>query len=208
MANKNYNLDFDKSMNAAHISANLDNFEAGRTGFFTLTFKDYDGNDLHISDTSEDTDYTNIAITDENEILKLSVAAVDVPYFTVNSLEYRIGNDVIHFAGMPTFSGGSFTVHDYVGLDTKGVLYKWLCKAYDPMTRKTGRMSDYKKIGILTEYTADYTAVRRWYMYGIWVNELSDNGFDRSNDSANDIKVGFIYDYAYQEKDITEVVNA
>ena len=150
-------MPFDESLNTRHISSNLNNYEAARTGFFTLVVDDLT-NLLKVNYTGEkeaanaDTDY----ITNAESSLRLNVVKFPVPHFSVSTMEYRRGNDVVKFAGVPSWEDGTIVVDDVVGLDTKSILVSWLYLAYNPHTLKGGRMKDYKKHATLCEYTQHY----------------------------------------------------
>ena len=133
------------SLSAQHISTNLANYEAARTGFFSLIVDDIDNivNAAFSGDTKDATDNDKIARA--QEILKLNVVKAPVPHFELAKLTYRRGNDEVHFAGVPTINSGSIVVDDIVGLDTKSILMAWQALAYNVYTRKGGRMKDYKK---------------------------------------------------------------
>ena len=111
---------------SASISENLSSYEAARSGFFILVVDglddllkpDYRGE----AENAEDSD----KIKKAQETLKLSVTKCSVPHFEIATNEYRRGNDVVKFAGVPTWNGGTITVADYVGLDTKSLLMSWL----------------------------------------------------------------------------------
>jgi hypothetical protein len=115
-------MDYDKSLAAQHIAANLANYEAARTGFFTLIVDDIDNiiKASYKGKWSEATDNDKIARA--QEYLKLNVVKCDIPHFEVAVHEYRRGNDVVKYAGVPTFGTGSLVVDDVVGLDTKSIL--------------------------------------------------------------------------------------
>ena len=170
------------SLSAMHISTNLANYEAARSGFFSLLVHDIE-NIVRASytgvDTSAATDDDKIAVV--QEVLKLNVVKAPVPHFSLNALEYRRGNDVVKFAGVPTFKEGSIVVDDVVGLDTKSILMAWQALAYNVHTRKGGRMKDYKKNCTLIEYTQDFEEIRRWTLYGCWVSDLNEGDFDKES---------------------------
>jgi hypothetical protein len=170
------------SLSAMHISTNLANYEAARSGFFSLLVHDIE-NIVRASytgvDASAATDDDKIAVV--QEVLKLNVVKAPVPHFSLNALEYRRGNDVVKFAGVPTFKEGSIVVDDVVGLDTKSILMAWQSLAYNVHTRKGGRMKDYKKNCTLIEYTQDFEEIRRWTLYGCWVSDLNENDFDKES---------------------------
>ena len=181
---------------SASISENLSSYEAARSGFFILVVDglddllkpDYKGE----AENAEDSD----KIKKAQETLKLSVTQCPVPHFEIATNEYRRGNDVVKFAGVPTWNGGTITVADYVGLDTKSLLMAWLYKAYNPHTRKGGRMKDYKKTATLCEYTQDYELIRTWTIEGMFITKITEDDFDKENDGPRKLNVEFVFDRA------------
>lgn len=184
------------SLDALHISTNLANYEAARTGFFSLIVDNLDG----IIKSTYTGDHAAAPASDKiskaQEVLKLNVLTADVPHFELNTLEYRRGNEVVKFAGVPTFSAGSVKVDDVVGLDTKAILMAWQGLAYNVHTGKGGRMADYKRKCVLVEYTQDYEQVRSWDLYGCWIKTLSEDAFDKENDGKRAITATIEYDKA------------
>lgn len=197
MANQTFN--FDPSLSTTHISTNLKNYEAARTGFFVLIVNGID----NIVKASYSGDPQAASATDRiaraQEYLKLNVVKADIPHFTLKDHEYRRGNDVVKFAGVPTFNAGKITVDDVVGLDTKSILMAWQGLAYNVHTRKGGRMVDYKKEATLIEYTQDYEQIRSWNIHGCWVSEISESSFDRTNDGPRQLEATIQYDRAEME---------
>lgn len=188
--------------NTVHIAGGLEAFEAARSGFFALIIDQTALTNLpKPTYTSKDLDQTPSTddlykAEDYQEVLKLAVTKCDVPSYEVTTFEYRRGNDVVRFAGVPTFKGGSLTVDDYIGIDTKSMLYAWLRLAYDPFTRKGGRMSDYKKNCRLVEYTQDYQEVRQWQLEGCFITAINEDSFNRESDGKRQMTVDFSYDRA------------
>ena len=191
-------------MNITHISSNLQNYEAARTGFFTLTVSAQDlGNLLSPNYTGDPSAATEADhLTGVQEALKLNVTKAPVPHFEISQvMEYRRGNDVVKMAGVPQWSEGTLTVEDVVGIDTKSILLSWLYLAYNPHTRKGGRMKDYKKHATLTEYTQDYEPIRHWDIEGMFITKLQEDDFDRENDGKRQIQATFVYDRAIPVKE-------
>ena len=157
---------FDESLNTRHISNHLADYEAARNAFFTLVVDDL--TNLLKPDYSGDPENATESdrLVGAQDSLRLNVTKFPVPQFGVGTEEYRRGNDVVKFATVPTWDAGSFQVDDVVGLDTKSILMAWLYLAYNPHTRKGGRMKDYKKTCTLCEYTQDYELIRTWTLYG------------------------------------------
>ncbi len=192
-------MPFDQSLNTGHISTNLSNYESARTGFFVLEIHglnnllspNYTGDPANASEA----DYIKGAA----DTLRLNVIKCPVPHFSVETLTYRRGNDVVHFAGVPTWDGGQIVVDDIVGLDTKSILTAWLYKTYNPHTRKGGRMTEYKHTATLYEYTQDYEQIRSWTIEGMFITKLSEGDFDKENDGKRQITADFVFDRAIME---------
>ncbi len=204
-------------LSASHISTNLDDYEAARSGFFTLmvgSLAIFNADKYGAkADAKESTDSINKLpkatgegyIQDNaQDLLMLNVLKTSVPHFSLEVLEYVRGNETIRFAGKPSFEAGSLVVDDVVGLDTKNILLAWQAQAYNVHTGKGGRMKDYKKTCTLVEYTQDYEPIRQWELSGCWISELSEDDFDRESDGKRQITATLQYDKAIpQEKQTT-----
>ena len=189
------------SLSAQHISTNLANYEAARTGFFSLIVDDIDNivNAAFSGDPKDATDKDRIARA--QEVLKLNVVSAPVPHFSIKKLSYTRGNDQVHFAGVPEFNSGDIKVDDVVGLDTKSILMAWQALAYNVYTRKGGRMKDYKKNATLVEYTQDFEQVRSWTLYGCFITDIKEGDFDKENDDKRQITASISYDRAEMNLD-------
>ena len=192
----------DQSLNTLHISENLTAYEAARNSFFVFYVDPTQLTNLYSPDFDPDSgdakveDGTRFDGQLASDALRLNVVKSSVPNFTIETHEYRRGNDVVKFAGVPTFKDGSITVDDVVGLRTKDMLYAWQYLAYNPITRKGGRMKDYKKTCTLIEYTQDYEQIRYWTLYGCFVTGIDEGDFDRENDGKRQMTVAISYDRA------------
>lgn len=184
------------SLDARHISANLANYEAARSGFFTLIVDDID----NIVKATYAGEPGNAADTDKipkaQEALKLNVLSSSVPHFSLEVLRYRRGNDEVKFAGVPTFDSGNIKIDDVVGIRTKDIVMAWQALAYNVYTRKGGRMKDYKKTCTLVEYTQDYEQVRSWTLYGCWLSSVTEDEFNKESDGKRAITGTLEYDRA------------
>lgn len=185
------------SLSAQHISTNLANYEAARSGFFSLIVDDLD----NIVRASYSGDPRAAAASDKipraQEILKLNVIGFKPPHFKLAQHKFRRGNDVVQFAGVPDFDDSlSLKVDDIVGVDTKSILMAWQALAYNVYTRKGGRMKDYKKNCTLIEYTQDFEQVRSWTLYGCWISGIDDSDFDKENDGPRKLTATLVYDRA------------
>jgi hypothetical protein len=197
-------LDGNESLSTRHISQNLSSYEAARTGFFVLEIPNLG----ELVNPSFSSDPENAQDTDKlespEEYLRLNVIKAPVPHFSITTNEYRRGNDVVKFAGIPTWDDGDIVVDDVVGLKTKDILLAWLYLAYNPHTRKGGRMWQYKKTAILHEYTQDYEEVRSWEIQGMFITKISEGEFDRENDGKRQLTATFSYDRAIILDNATE----
>ncbi len=185
------------SLSAQHISTNLANYEAARTGFFSLIVNDIDNiiSAAYTGDPNSAADSDRIA-KNAQEILKLNVIKAPVPHFSLEVQRYKRGNDTVTFAGVPTYESGNLVVDDVVGLNTKDILMAWQGLAYNVHTRKGGRMKDYKKNATLIEYTQDFEQVRSWTIYGCWISGITEGEFDKENDGKRQITAKLEYDRA------------
>jgi hypothetical protein len=188
------------SLSAQHISTNLANYEAARSGFFSLIVNDIDNlvSAAYTGDPAAATANDKIG-AQAQETLKLNVVGAPVPHFKVNTLSYKRGNDTVNFAGTPEFNSGTITVDDVVGLDTKSILMAWQALTYNVHTRKGGRMKDYKKNATLIEYTQDFEQVRSWTIYGCFITDLQEDDFNKEQDGKRQIKASIIYDRAVMD---------
>lgn len=197
----------DQSLNTLHISENLAAYEAARNSFFVFYVDPTQLTNLYSPDFDPDSGEAKVedgTLFDgqmASDAIRLNVVKSSVPNFTIEPLEYRRGNDVVKFAGVPSFSAGSITVDDVVGLRTKDMLYAWQYLAYNPITRKGGRMKDYKKTCTLIEYTQDYEQIRYWTLYGCFITSIDEDGFDRENDGKRQLTVSISYDRAIMSID-------
>lgn len=196
-----FNSATDKSLNTTHISTNLANYEAARNAFFTLVVDDLTNliKPDYTGEPGQATAQDRLDGIKSEEVLRLNVIKCPIPHFSVATEQYRRGNDVVHFATVPTWEGGSITVDDIVGLDTKSILTSWLYLAYNPNTRMGGRMVDYKKTATLCEYTQDYQLIRTWTLEGMFITGLTEGDLDRENDGKRQITANFVFDRAIME---------
>ena len=201
------NYQSDLSLNTVHISNHLRNYEAARTGFFSFIVAPDQLTNLYRPDFDPDSgeatenDGTLYNGSLASDYLRLNVVKANVPTHTLDTADYRRGNDIVHYASVPTWSDGSITVDDVVGLETKNLLYAWFYLAYNPHTRKGGRMVDYKKTCTLIEYTQDHKAIRRWTLEGCFITGIDEDAFDKENDGKRQLTVSIKYDRAIMSFD-------
>ena len=195
---------YTEELNISHISSDkYEHYESARSNFFIFTLYEEDWKDKllypHVNPDTVGEDISKVSF-DAGTIVKnlrLNVSKASVPNFTVGVKEYRRGNDVIKFAGVPEFKEGSLTIEDTVGTHVKDMLYAWQYLAYNPLNRKGGRMAKYKKRAVLSEYTQDYKEIRQWELEGCWVTGIEEGEFDREGgDDKRQLTVSLAYDRA------------
>jgi hypothetical protein len=57
-------------------------------------------------------------------------------------------------------------------------------------------MSAYKKDCTLIEYTQDFEQVRSWKLHGCWVQNITEDPFNKEQDGARKIRASIVYDRA------------
>lgn len=208
MANFN-SLTYD-GMTARSIASRMEDYESARSGFFVLDIDDlgnllkqnYNGSLEEALTADPEKQSLFMDGVKAKEVLRLNTTKCPVPTYSVETLSYKRGNDVVKFAGTPQFKDGSFTIDDIVGVDTKSILYAWFRLVYDPHTFKGGRMKNYKKTATLAEYTQDYELIRTWTIYGLFITGIDEDNFDKENDGKRAITVNFAYDLAIMDSEV------
>ena len=182
-----------------HLANNNDLYEPSRSNNFEFLVTDVD-NLLRAGvdrDLADEADY----ITNGQEVIRVSVNKSSVPHFELGTIEIKRGNNVIKFAGNPTFGSGSIELHDYIGARTKDALMAWQALAYDVRTEKVFSASNYKKECKLIEYTPDYnTKIRTWVLKGCWVKSISEGEFNNESADKRLISATIEYDKAWIEE--------
>lgn len=194
-------------LDAVHISSNLAMHEAARSGFFTFIVDKLDGIVAPTYGGRPETAIDNNRYARAGEVLRLNVISAPAVGYSVGKHQYKRGNEVVNFAGVPEFKSGSIKVDDIVGVNTKGILYAWLGLAYNVHTRAGGRMVNYKKDCTLIEYTQDYVPIRIWRLYGCFVTEIQESEFDKTNDNPRQLTATILYDRAVMIEENTPALD-
>lgn len=182
----------DNNYGAYHLGDNPTLYEPQRTNNFTFVVSDIDG--ILRSSPSAYSE-ANSTIQNAQQVLYFSVSSVQLPHFSQNPIEIKRGNSSIKVAGVPSFSGGQLTVHDYIGADPKSILMAWQALSYNVETEAVGRMADYKKDCTLVEYTPDYAEVVRYYdLKGCWISDLNEDQRNHDNNNAAMMTVTIQFD--------------
>lgn len=159
---------------SVYAGRNKDDFEPQRTNNFEVQFTNLDG----------------------SETITLATADFGAPDISVSTLDVSYGNSKVHFAGTPSYSGGSFTCNDFIGLNVEKILNAWFKKVYNPETETIGKASEYKKTAYLSEFSPDYTLVRQWELIGCFPTQLNLGSYSQSNNSVRSVSLNISYDYA------------
>lgn len=138
---------------------------------------------------------------DAQKVLRLSVSKAPIPHYTQGTIEVRRGNNMLKYAGVPTFASGQISVIDYIGADSKSVLMAWQNLSYNVVTEKVGLVEDYKKDCYLMEYSPDQQLVRKWKLYGCWVSGISEGDYDSETNDKKQITATIEYDKAVIDYD-------
>ena len=182
---------------AYHLAANPATFEIQRDNNFEFVVTNLDG----ILKPGADGTEANARIANAQEVLRFATVGAPFPNFTINTIPIRRGNSVMQAAGLPTFNGGSFKINDYIGCNSKDILLAWQYLAYNPVTERIGRMSEYKKDCYLLEYTPDYKeVVRTWVIKGAFVTGVTQNDYDQEGGNKVTATATIIYDAAYVDQ--------
>lgn len=144
---------------------------------------------------AQDSDY----ITNGQEVIRLTISKAGIPHFSLNDIEVRKGNSVVHYAGVPTFDETSIEVDDMIGAQSKAVLEAWQNRAYNVVTDKGGRAVDYKRNATMIEYTSDHVRVRSWKLLGCYIREVSEDDYDKETDDLRRVTATIRYDRAIPE---------
>lgn len=181
-----------------NLADNPNLYEIARSNNFEFIISDFDN--LQPA-SSNDSNMTKLQ--KGQEIIRMSVTRASVPHFTQEVIPVRRGNNVIKYAGVPSFSEGSLVVNDYIGAQTKDYLMAWQNLSYNVITEKVGLVQDYKKNCTLIEYSPDYQVVRSWTLYGCWISGLSEDEFDSDNgNSTRRVTATIQYDHAKLDADV------
>lgn len=178
-----------------HIADNNQLYEPARSNNFEFVVFDVDRllRAGVTEELAEDRDY----ITNAQEVIRISVNETSVPHFSLGVIEIKRGNNIVKFAGTPTFEAGSLKLNDYIGARTKDVLLAWQARAYDVNTEKVHMASNYKKDCQLIEYTPDYDQiVRIWDLKGCWISGITEGAFSNEDNSKRVVEATVQYDKA------------
>lgn len=130
----------------------------------------------------------------DGDNVTLSVASYSAPQINVSTIQVSYANSKVKFAGLPEFPDSTIVLNDYISMDTQDTIMAWHDMVYDPLTDEIGYAKDYKKDGILTEYTAKGDFVRQWILQGCWPSQINLGDFNQEGGSVRQITVTLTYD--------------
>lgn len=136
----------------------------------------------------------NPYITNAQEVIRLSTDASAVPSFSQELIKVARGNQIISFAGKPTFSGGKLTINDYVGAKSLDALLAWQRLSYNLKNQSVGHAEDYKKTCYLNVYDSNNKLIRTYTLYGCWIQDLPQEEFQVGRGEGRKITATIIYD--------------
>lgn len=147
-------------MSADHLSSSKD-YEVQRTNNFMVV----------------------INIDDANH-LNLAVESFPLPTIGNEIIELYYGNTNVKVAGKRTKENGDVVIKDFIGADTEALIEKWRREIYNPITNENGWTVDYRKDGMLYEFSPDGSIARKWKLSGcnprsVSYGELSNDGSDK-----------------------------
>ena len=187
----------DNQIGTYYLADNPELYEVQRDNNFEFVVEGLDRLLRAGATGDDDSDY----ITNGQEVLRFSTVSTFIPTFELGTIEIKRGNNTMKAAGVPTFQAGQFAINDYIGADSKSVLFAWQALAYNVKTEKVGRMSAYKKDCTLLEYTPDYKLVRAWKLKGCWVSNVNQTDYNMENSGKKTVTATIQYDKAYIDYD-------
>ena len=131
-----------------------------------------------------------------SEVITLSVASYSAPTLSISPIDINYANNLIHFAGKPSFQSSNLTINDYIGLDVERLLMAWMNTVYNPETQEIGNAVDYKKVAYLIEYDPQGRTARQWQLNGCFPTSISLGSFDQSGNSVRTLTMDITFDNA------------
>jgi len=158
--------------NADHIAAEAGTFEPQRQNNFTV----------------------EIPLGNDKEYISLSCQAIPLPVESNDEVEIQYQNEKRYVAGQATFDATSFTVRDYVDVDTRGAIMRWRHQVYNPATGAIGLASNYKKTVWIVMEGPDGATTRVCKLTGCWPQAVNGGTLDMSASDQVQIEVTLRFD--------------
>jgi hypothetical protein len=116
------------------------------------------------------------------EHIRLCCTSAGIPNLTIDPVDLKHGNEVIHVAGQPKFTNSQIKVYDTIGSDMASMLQAWFWRIFNPTTHLMGLVSSYKTTAQLYLYSPDASVIRKWELQGVFPTSL--NFGDMSSDGG------------------------
>ena len=138
--------------------ANNANYEVQRTNHFEISI---------------DLDHLNLGRSEEYaKHIRLCCTKAGIPTLSIDPVDLKHGNEVVHVAGSPKFDNSSIQVYDTIGSDMSYMLQAWFWRIFNPETHLMGLVSSYKTTAQLYLYSPDASVIRKWELYGVFPTQL------------------------------------
>lgn len=190
-------IDVDQtSLGTYHMMANPKLYEPQRSNHFEfiISGEGFSSGQLERAGMFGNESAETRILQQPQEMIRMSVVSAPIPHFSQDEIPVKRGNTTVYYAGNITWDAGELSVNDFIGADTKSILYAWQAMSGDPYTEKVGHASDYKKDCYLVEYTPDFQKVRQWILYGCWVKSLREDSYNAENNTKKVINATIRYD--------------
>jgi hypothetical protein len=130
------------------------------------------------------------------ETLTLAVDSFALPTIANEPIELSHGNSKVKVAGGATFEGGDLVVKDFIIADTEKIVENWRKQVYNAETDAIGWAADYKKQGLVSEFSPDGTVERSWTLKGCWPSSVAYGEFSNDGADKKTITVTIAFDKA------------
>lgn len=142
---------------ASHFATD-ENYEVQRSNHFEISL------DLAAIGLGGD----NANANSYSEAIRLCCTEAPIPRLTINPIDLRHGNEVVHVAGSPSWESTNIRVYDVIGRDMARLLQDWFFRIFNPNTHTMGLVTSYKTTATLFQYSPDASVVRAWTLYGVF----------------------------------------
>ena len=179
-----------------HIADNPKQYQPIRTNNFRFLVYGLDNLLREGGDADDQSDYIN----DAQEVIDFSVISFDPPKFSQSQLDVARGNSTLHYAGKASFNTSNLVINDFAGADGKSVLKAWQALSYDVENDTIPSSDVYKKQAVVLEYLPDNTLVNIYDIYGAWVSDVNEDGWDNESSSKKKVTATIVFDRCVHRK--------
>ena len=139
-------------------------------------------------------------IRNAREVIDFSVVSFDPPKFSQNPLKVERGNSTVNYAGKASFNQSNLVINDFAGADGKSILKAWQALSYDVENDTIPSSDVYKKDAVILEYLPDNTLVNVYNLYGCWVSDLNETGWNNESSEKKVVTAQITYDRCVSKK--------